>query len=377
MVSLATIDEANRTIKPMRPLKGILKQKVQLSFAPVEFHGGSQDDYLYHLHIASVSDWYSRYPPVDGSKKNRVTFDDHRTVKVFLIDGPMAEWPCYPHHDPGHIRVSEQEYSTEDLEMINSVPDDDDDCPEQLYECSDSSSDTSSEGGLATPPLGPISTFDVLDIKFASRSWDDMMEEDEEIELGVPVLEKTISTTHSNIAIFDGLGTGIKGRRWDEDDEDDLPVLPMTATPWNADVFDGRGLGITGKRWDEDDEDEIALDVLSATISQRAAPQITIFDGLGTGIKGRRWDDDDDDDDDFDISSYAIVAAMAKQSQRNTDACRALGNRLKSPSGNDSEDNNEVRRGEACKKSPCIDVWDGRGLSLRGMQWADDELEED
>ncbi|OAQ67481.1 hypothetical protein VFPBJ_11076 [Purpureocillium lilacinum] len=367
MVSFAPVASTKHVMESLRPLKGILKKRVQSSFAPIEFRGGLQnhhaenhhafDDYLYYMHIASVWDWYSRYPPVDGSKKDRVTFNDHRTVNVFLVDGPMEEFSGYPHHDPDHIRVSEHEYSAEDLKMLGG----EEGCPEQLFEHSETSSDTSSEGGPATPPLSPISTFDVVDIQFVSRSWDDIMDEDAEIELGRPMVAKPMSTTTPNIATFDGLGVGIKGRRWDEDDEDDLPNLPMTATPPNVDIFDGRGLNIKGTRWDEDDEDETPLVVPSTIISDDTAPHIAIFDGLGTGIKGRRWDDDDEEDDLVDIPFYTTVAAMATQSQQNVDACDGLGTRLKGPAGIGLDDGKAVSKEKLDQSRPRIDKIGGLG----------------
>ncbi|KAJ6446939.1 methyltransferase type 11 [Purpureocillium lavendulum] len=397
MTSSATISRIQRSMHSAQPSKGILKKNIGSKLASAEVR-----DLHYHqpLQYAStvttgiehpdalVSDWYSHYPPVDGTKKTRVRFDDKRTVKVILVDGPMEKWPCYSYHDPHHIPVSENEYSAQDREMLNSRPFDQgsdgqptcaidvisggehfetalDDSPflhqqdnfessvdfdierinitnaydnetfsEQLHDLSEASSDTSSECGPETPPLGPISTFDVIDLKFASRSWDDMMDDIEDIELAAPVLENSApKPSVSQITIFDGLGAGIKGRRWDEEDEDDLPTYaaPPTTTTAKIEIFDGRGDGIKGSRWDEDEENDITVAEPVTTASDPVASRIVIFDGLGTGIKGRRWDDDEEGE----MIPGTAGPKIEKQPPRTVDIFDGLGTRLKGPSWDD------------------------------------------
>ena len=118
-----------------------------------------------------------------------------------------------------------------------------DDEPELLDTDSDSADEVSERDWPPTPALRIL---DIVDLKFSSTNWDEMIDEDAE-SMGIgPVAPQESAKRVSAISIFDGLGTAIRGRSWEELYEEDEGVLEPKIR-----IFDGRGSRLTGPRWIE------------------------------------------------------------------------------------------------------------------------------
>lgn len=160
------------------------------------------------------------------------------------------------------------------------------------------------------PPTPVLDIFDIVDLKFSSPSWDDMMDEDAELtELSRLAPEepgKGVSTIH----IFDGLGASLRGRSLEELlVEDEVVQEAGTARPAprqkqdviapKLEIYDGLGSGLKGASWDDMVEEDLALGGSASTLDSAtySGPSgIHIFDGLGRGIKGRSWADQLDEE---------------------------------------------------------------------------------